>query len=363
MRIKRVYFVCRQCREGVYPLDERLGIEGSASRQARRLMCLAGASWSFDRASQHLQEFCGIWVCDNTIRQVCQQQATDMAQWQRTAHEARQVFRAARGDTEFSTDGTSVNTTEGWREMRVGIFAKRHRGAPADAASWDSRELPTPHVRIAFAAIEKSDRFGARWGQWASRLGIYDTSVLTVLADGARWIWEEASMHFAGAKGVLDIYHALEHVSATANALYGEGTERAEAWLDGGREALLRGGWAALSGYLREARRRFCRSPKKKTALMALQNYFRAQSDHLDYPTRLAEGRSIGSGQAEGACKNMIGRRLKQTGARWRVRRVNRMAALASLIYSDLWPKYWASASVSGHGGRGRREGKGWSVK
>ena len=66
--------------------------------------------------------------------------------------------------------------------------------------------------------------------------------------------------------------------------------------------------------------------------------------EHLNYAARLAEGRSIGSGQAEGACKQMIGRRLKQTGARWRVRRVNRMAALSSLIYSDLWSKYWANA-------------------
>ena len=37
----------------------------------------------------------------------------------------------------------------------------------------------------------------------------------------------------------------------------------------------------------------------------------------------------------------MIGRRLKQTGARWRVRRVNRMASLCSLLYSDNWAAYW----------------------
>ena len=107
-------------------------------------MCLAGASWSFDRSSQHLQEFCGLRVSDNTIRHVCQEQAADMAQWQRTAHAARHAFRKASGDVEFSTDGTSVNTTEGWREMRVALFAKRQRGEPADAQSWDTRELPTP---------------------------------------------------------------------------------------------------------------------------------------------------------------------------------------------------------------------------
>lgn len=38
----------------------------------------------------------------------------------------------------------------------------------------------------------------------------------------------------------------------------------------------------------------------------------------------------------------MVWRRLTQIGVRWRVHRVNRMAALASLIYGDFWSKYWA---------------------
>jgi len=53
-----------------------------------------------------------------------------------------------------------------------------------------------------------------------------------------------------------------------------------------------------------------------------------------------AEGRSIGNGQVEGACKNLIGRRLKQTGARWRVRRVNNMATLCALFYGNQWNAY-----------------------
>ena len=45
----------------------------------------------------------------------------------------------------------------------------------------------------------------------------------------------------------------------------------------------------------------------------------------------------------EGAAKNLIGRRLKQTGARWRVENVNQMAELCCLTYSDHWDLYWAS--------------------
>ena len=40
----------------------------------------------------------------------------------------------------------------------------------------------------------------------------------------------------------------------------------------------------------------------------------------------------------------MIGRRLKQTGARWKVDRLNEMAVLCSAHYSDLWKKYWMQA-------------------
>jgi hypothetical protein len=48
------------------------------------------------------------------------------------------------------------------------------------------------------------------------------------------------------------------------------------------------------------------------------------------------------SGLVEGACKQVIGRRLKQTGARWRIRRANRMATLCCTLHGDTWDTYWA---------------------
>jgi hypothetical protein len=304
-------------------------------------MCLAGASWSFDNAARRLEEFCGLSVSDNKIREVCHQEAPDMASWQRESPEASTAFRTASGEVEFTTDGTSVNTYEGWREMKIGIFAKRRCGEPATAAEWDDRQLPQPQSRVAFAAIQKSDRFGARWGHWARRLGVRDTSQISVLADGARWIWEETSMHLPGASQVLDIFHALEHVGDAAKALYGEGTDTAQAWSDACRQALLSGGWPAIDKQLQETKATLTRRTARQN-LNRLISYLSHNHTRLDYPRRLVEGRAIGSGQVEGACKHMIGRRLKQTGARWRVRRANRMATLCCLMYSDHWDSYWA---------------------
>jgi hypothetical protein len=71
--------------------------------------------------------------------------------------------------------------------MRLGVLSQRLRGKPARPEQWDQRDLPATTARVAFAAIEKSDRFGTRWGRWVTRLGIRDTSQVSVLAHGARW--------------------------------------------------------------------------------------------------------------------------------------------------------------------------------
>lgn len=341
VRLSRVYFECPACLDGRYLLDERLGVSGRYSQQAQRLICLAAASWSYDIASERLAELCGLQVCDTTIRELAQKHGAAANAWLREEPSAVCAFREAAGDVEFTTDGTCVNTTEGWREMKVGIFSKRDRGAPAAPAEWDTRSLPAPKVRVAFAAIEDSQSFGRRWHAWRKRLGLADTSAVTVLADGAKWIWEEQRRHLPHAEGLLDVYHALEHAAQAGAALESEATDAAR-WTDGAREALLDGGWRGMLEHI--ARTLPQPTVPRQVAIDRLLDYLAPHQDHLDYARRLAEGRSIGSGQVEGACKNLIGRRLKQTGARWRVRRVNRMAGLCCLMYTHQWNTYWESA-------------------
>lgn len=296
------------------------------SPAAQRLLCLAGASWSFDRAAAHLKELCGLSVCDNTIRRVCHEHGGAMRDWQRAEPAAAAGFRAAAGDVEFQTDGTAVNTTAGWREMRLSVFAKRHPAGP------DGR-LPAPHARVLAAAVVGSDRLGPQWRRMAARLGVRDTSQVTVIADGAKWIWSQAEANLPGAAGVLDFYHASERLYQAGRELLGE-TPAAVAWADVRRGLLVAAGGSALLADLARA------GPK----LAGARDYFRPHAARMDYPGRRAAGRSIGSGLVEGACKQVVGRRLKQTGARWRVRRAERMASLCGLIYSGLWETYWATA-------------------
>jgi hypothetical protein len=57
---------CGGCGLTAYPLDARIGAEGFLSPHATRLACLAAASWSFDVASDRLEEIAGLRIDDET---------------------------------------------------------------------------------------------------------------------------------------------------------------------------------------------------------------------------------------------------------------------------------------------------------
>jgi hypothetical protein len=264
--------------------------------------------------------------------------------WQQEP-EAGSSFRQAGGEVDLSTDGTSVNTTAGWREMRLSVFAKRERGRPQSVIRWQERNLPKPQSRVVYAGLVRAEALGAQWRRWARGLGLTQTREITLLADGARWIWKQAEKHLPDAQGVLDIYHACEHLHQTAALLYGEGTIKARHWVQVRRTWLLSKGARALLHVLARDQRQ-TRSRRKQANLAALADYFRPHVEHTPYRLRLRQGQTIGSGLVEGACKTVVGRRLKQTGARWRIRRVERMAALSCLLYGNQWDTYWSSIAA-----------------
>lgn len=338
----RVYFSCKVCGLGGYFADRLLGLEGYLTRQARRLIALLGGRHSFAVAERLLDQCLGWKVSDERIRQACQAEAKPIADFRAESPAIAAAFTKAAGDVEFQVDAAKVNTTEGWRDMKIGIFARRERGDKATPAEWDDRDLPTPTARVAFAKIETIEDFAPNWSTWATRLGITDPTKISVLGDGASWIWNAASEQFGAGPQILDIYHAAEHIADAGKRLFGEGTAEAAAWLDRGRDLMLSDGWAGLCDHIGAT---LVKSPELAghAALSELTGYFAAHTGRLNYCHRLYTGQSIGSGMVEGAAKNLVGRRLKQTGARWEVENVNRMAELCCLTYSDHWDLYWAS--------------------
>ena len=268
-------------------------------------------------------------------------EATRIADFRADSPAVAAAFTEARGDVEFQSDAAKVNTTEGWRDMKIGIFARRERGEPATSAEWDDRDLPrpTPGSRSPRSSRSTTSPPMGRMGR-PPRDHRPDHDHRP--GDGAEWIWNAATREFGNCPQILDIYHAAEHISDAGKRLFGDGTPAAAAWLEEGRGLLLSDGWAGLCDHIGAT---LAESPELAghAALGELTGYFAGHSGRLNYCHRLHTGQSIGSGMVEGAAKNLVGRRLKQTGARWQVENVNQMAELCCLTYSDHWDLYWAS--------------------
>jgi hypothetical protein len=342
IRLERIHFRCKACGLSGYAFDEPLGLDGLLSKQARRLVCLAGAEHSFAKAHRLLGELCGWSISDEAIRQACYREADRLQQWQEQDESAYQVFLRAAGEIEFQTDAAKVNTLDGWRDMKIGIFAKREKGQPATPAEWDKRDLPKPEARVAFARIEHVEPFGERCREWAARLGIADPGVVSVLGDGAEWIWDLAEMHLPGAAELVDVYHACEHLATAGRTLLGEQTEAFRTWLEQARQRLLADGWWGVCEQAGETLTTL--GEPAREAVEKMVGYFSKHTTRLSYCARLYAGQSIGSGMVEGAAKNVIGRRLKQTAACWRLENVQKMAVLCCSAYSQSWPLYWTAA-------------------
>ena len=245
-----------------------------------------------------------------------------------------------KGETEFYVDGTCIHILNDagepvYGEMKVGEFIKRERSDGCTPEECGTRELLEPTVVSAFAAIENKEEFQKRCQNERRRLGV--GGVTSALGDGALWIWSLVFMVFGKTMECLDIYHALEHVAACGKALYGNGQAFTD-WFERIRLVLLSEGFAGME---RELSALKDLDEDKSKALSSLLEYLRKHKERLRYAQRLAAGRAIGSGLIEGACKNLVNRRLRQTGACWRVPRANRIAVICSILYSDQWKQCW----------------------
>jgi hypothetical protein len=337
--LRRRSLTCPACGAAAYPADDRVGLGGFLSPGATRLACLVAAGHSFAIAAGRLEELCGIRLDDETIRRHVHRAAAALA-GRREAAPPGAAFAAAEGEVEFLADGVMAPTRAGWRELKLALYLVRPAGEPAAPEEWARRDLPGPTARAAYASTADAESFAARWGPRAEALGVDPAGPLTVLGDGAEWIWGAAARQFPAAQQVLDIFHASQHLAAAAGALHGEGSAAAGEWTDAGRRALLADGWPGLLDHL-GATPAESRTAAGQAAVDELLGYFAKHTDRVGYYGRLRCGRSIGSGAIEGLARRM-GRRLKVPGRGWCAANLDGMAALVATIDTPEWDGLWS---------------------
>ncbi len=337
--IRRAYYHCPACHQGVAPLDRQLGYcAGSTSAGLDEVLALLGATAdSFAAASALLAKLTVVHICPNVLRaatarlgQVLQaeEQRVVQAAW---AQGAVPPAVGTPPQLYLSMDGVLVHTEAQWREYKLGsVYTTTTR----PSATHPGREEVGAHEVSSVGDVAEAADFGQLLWCEAARRGVLTAREVIVLADGAHWIWNLADEHFPAATQIVDWYHASHYVWQAAHASYGEGTPLAKRWAKR-RLAEL---WA---GQVPKVLRALGQAPQH-TAVQEARTYYTYHQRRMCYADYRARGLQIGSGTMESGGKQIATARLKQAGMIWSVVGARAVAAVRTWLKSDRWTEAMA---------------------
>jgi hypothetical protein len=222
-----------------------------------------------------------------------------------------------------------------WHDCKVGIIYRLQ--ARAETQSGRGVILEKFFVTYRGEPFE----FGRRLYAEAVRRGLYQAKKVYVVADGGVWIWKIKADRFPDATGGLDFYHASEHLWVVANDYFGQGSEKARAWVEPLLHQLKHGGEAGVLQSLHDLLKLCQETLSAATDTLRREvNYFDSHKDDIHYEKLASEGCPIGSGAVESACSQMQDR-FKRTGQFWTLPGEQRLMALEVARRNNDWDEIW----------------------
>lgn len=166
-----------------------------------------------------------------------------------------------------------------------------------------------------------------------------------LVCDGARGLWKyiEQNKRFERYEKILDYFHAVEHLSALSEALFGKKSEAGTKWYDKYREKLLNEDLAphailrSVDYYLKHN----TLSKAERAAALGERTFFQRNKHRMTYANFRRRGLPIGSGIVEAACKSIVKSRLCRSGMRWTRKGGQHILHLRAQIRSGRWDDFW----------------------
>ena len=350
MRLERAYYYCRACRRGSCPRDRALDLQDtSLSPGTTRLAGMTAAEVSFAKASEWLA-LTGVEVEARQVERCAEALGRAIARDERAVR--GQTAPAPAPTMYLGLDGTGVPVrpaeVAGRRGKQPDGSAKTREVKlstvwTAEGRDAEGRPCRDPGSVSYNAAVESAASrdtdpqpaaFPQRVQREAQRRGFDTAARQVIIGDGAPWIWNSADEQFPDAIQIVDIFHAKQHLSDVAKAIYGPGTDLADRWGKARRDELDAGRIDAILTELR-AHSETCEEARKCI------DYLTRNRHRMRYPEFRAAGLCVSSAVVESGCKLVIGARLKRAGMRWTVAGANAIIALRCCILSGRFEDFW----------------------
>lgn len=350
----RLRYRCPGCGEVRYPADDVWDVAGvSRSPGVRRHVARLGAKEPFHEVAEDLKELAGLSLSRKDAERIAETIGQDIEQRDRRERERVRFQAPPPADNPktietlyIEMDGTGVPMVpwelQGRKGKQPDGSAKTREvklGCVFTQTTVDDQGRPVrdPATTTFTGAIEEAAVFGRRIYAEAVRRGLFEAKRVAVVADGAEWIKNLVETHFPMAIRIIDFYHAKEHVATLCKALFSKPDTVAryrERWW----ECLTQGNIESL---IREARDFLPASQQGNKDAQREIEYLRKNKDQMRYRQFREERYFIGSGVIEAGCKNLVGKRLKQSGMEWTQRGANAIIALRCATQSTRFIDYW----------------------
>jgi hypothetical protein len=348
--LTRAWYHCAACGHGLAPRDAELGVAGTSMSPGLAAMNdRAAAAGPFASAASLLGDLAGVRLTAKRVERAAEASGAALA----AAGRDRARLIAARKlvplppspapDKLYAViDGTGVPVTaketagrEGksedgrarTREVKLAVFFTQDR---LDDEGYPVRDRDSTSV---IATFEPASMFAGLVRAEGIRRGADHVRQLTIIGDGAAWIWGIAAAKFPEATQIVDLYHAREHLHDLARLLEFMLLDRKDQWLAARLEDLDHG---YIDGIV-AATRKFPLSGVKKNEIDTALGYFENNAPRMRYHWFRQCGLFVGSGVVEASCKSVIGQRLKQAGMHWTVNGADAIIALRCREASSTW--------------------------
>ncbi len=348
--LRRAWYHCAACGHGLAPRDAELGVAGASMSPGLAAMSdKAAAAVPFTPAAGLLEDLAGVRL---TVKRV-ERAAEASGAAQATASRARAGLIAARklvplppqplpDKLYMVIDGTGVPVTaketagrEGkgedgrarTREVKMAVFFTQDK---LDAKGYPVRDRASSSY---IATFEPAATFGGLVKAEGIRRGADHVRQLTIIGDGAAWIWGIATSKFPEATQIVDLYHAREHLHSLTRSLEFMLLDHKDEWLEARLEDLDYGDIDGIEAAVRTNPLEGVRKDEVEKEL----GYFLNNAPRMRYHWFRSRGLFVGSGVVKAGCKAVIGQRLKLAGMHWTTAGADAILALRCREASSQW--------------------------
>lgn len=362
--ISRSYYQHRSGGNSLFPLDEKLGVNGEILMPDVKEVVLFSCAYNTPEESSRLLEKCSfiklhptqvkkaiastnefIEATDldimDSVRQnevipeseimVCSLDGVNVLLNQAGKKKGRPLERPVKENVPAS----SYKNIMCGSISHYNIIQDKGKKVPQRICTKYIARMPEDYYPTFKREFEKEIKF-ANTGTCVTKLVITDAhkSISGYLKDNTE---------FEGYQRIIDFYHASEHLSHMAEAIHGKSSVAASEWYKKYRDT-LKTHKQGVSKLIRSAEYYLASQPYNKTREKEIRKhlgYFKKYKKFMQYAVYAEKGWPIGSGVIEAACKSVVKQRMCRSGQRWSISGGQAILNLRSIVKSNRWDGFW----------------------